>query len=92
MSKVLTKEMYERMCQKSTKNGYTFDKVIQTGVDNPGHPNIMTVGCVAGDGESYETFKEFFDAVISGRHGGKIYDYGQLQKQLSVSVQIWKIS
>ncbi|NWS65130.1 KCRM kinase, partial [Chunga burmeisteri] len=36
----------------------------------PGHPFIMTVGCVAGDEESYEVFKELFDPVIQDRHGG----------------------
>ena len=30
----------------------------------------MTVGCVAGDEESYEVFGDLFDPVISGRHGG----------------------
>lgn len=30
----------------------------------------MTVGCVAGDEESYEVFKELFDPIISDRHGG----------------------
>lgn len=35
-----------------------------------GHPFIMTVGCVAGDEESYEVFKELFDPVIEDRHGG----------------------
>lgn len=30
----------------------------------------MTVGCVAGDEESYEVFKELFDPVIEDRHGG----------------------
>lgn len=37
-----------------TPNGYTLDQCIQTGVDNPGHPFIKTVGMVAGDEESYE--------------------------------------
>lgn len=36
----------------------------------PGHPFIMTVGCVAGDEESYEVFKDLFDPIISDRHGG----------------------
>lgn len=40
------------------------------GVDNPGHPFIMTVGCVAGDEESYETFAELLDKVIDSRHNG----------------------
>ncbi len=30
----------------------------------------MTVGCVAGDEETYGVFSEFFDKVISGRHNG----------------------
>lgn len=30
----------------------------------------MTVGCVAGDEETYEVFKELLDPVIQDRHGG----------------------
>ena len=30
----------------------------------------MTVGCVAGDEESYTQFKDFFDPIIDRRHGG----------------------
>lgn len=30
----------------------------------------MTVGCVAGDEETYEVFKELLDPVIEARHGG----------------------
>lgn len=66
--------MYERLMRLKTSNGFTFDKVIQTGVDNPGHPFIMTVGCVAGDEESYSVFSEFFDVIIDGRHGGYAKD------------------
>lgn len=36
----------------------------------PGHPFIMTVGCVAGDEESYDVFKALFDPIIEDRHGG----------------------
>ena len=50
MAKVLTKEVYEKLRGKSTPSGFTVDDCIQTGVDNPGHPFIMTVGAVAGDG------------------------------------------
>lgn len=35
-----------------------------------GHPFIMTVGCVAGDEESYDVFKALFDPIIQDRHGG----------------------
>lgn len=30
----------------------------------------MTVGCVAGDEESYDTFAELLDKVIDTRHNG----------------------
>ena len=53
-----------------TPSGCPFDRIIQTGVDNPGHPFIMTVGCVAGDEESYEVFADLLDPVIDGRHNG----------------------
>ena len=46
--------MYSKLRDKTTPRGWTLDGCIQTGVDNPGHPFIMTVGCVAGDEESYE--------------------------------------
>lgn len=70
MAKVLTKELYERLRGKETPSGFTVDDCIQTGVDNPGHPYIMTVGCVAGDEETYDVFGDLFDPVIEDRHGG----------------------
>merc|ERR1712215_161518 len=74
MAKVLTKEMYAKYRDVKTPAGYTLDMAIQTGVDNPGHPFIMTVGCVAGDEESYEVFAELLDPVIDDRHGGYAKD------------------
>merc|ERR1712072_697593 len=62
--------IYDRLKNKKTSLGVTFAKCIKTGVDNPGHPMIKTVGMVAGDEESYETFKELFDPVVGARHGG----------------------
>merc|ERR1712025_1110201 len=70
MAKVLTKEMYDKLRDKKTPNGYTLDMAIQTGVDNPGHPFIMTVGAVAGDEESYEVWSDMFDPIIEDRHAG----------------------
>ena len=35
----------------------------------------MTVGCVAGDEESYETFADLLDKVIDKRHNG----YGKVR-------------
>lgn len=70
MSKCLTKEIYAQLRDKTTPGGYTLDQAIQTGVDNPGHPFIMTVGATFGDEESYETFKPLFDKIIEKRHNG----------------------
>jgi len=70
MAKCLSKEMYAELRNRCTPSGYTLDNAIQTGVDNPGHPHIMTVGCTLGDEETYETFKPLFDAVIENRHNG----------------------
>ncbi|XP_015416683.1 PREDICTED: creatine kinase M-type [Myotis davidii] len=70
MAKVLTPDLYKKLRDKETPSGFTLDDVIQTGVDNPGHPFIMTVGCVAGDEESYVVFKDLFDPIIQDRHGG----------------------
>ena len=70
MAKCLNRAMYSKLFSLSTKSGFTIDHVIQTGVDNPGHPFIVTVGCVAGDEESYELFSDLFDPVIESRHNG----------------------
>merc|ERR1712002_1183094 len=66
--------LYEKLKAKTTKLGVNFGHCIKTGVDNPGHPMIKTVGAVAGDEESYELFREFFDPVISDRHNGYAAD------------------
>merc|ERR1719158_298377 len=72
LSDVLKKnpELYDKLKGKTTKNGVGLAKCIKTGVDNPGHPMIKTVGMVAGDEESFEVFKDLFDPVISLRHNG----------------------
>lgn len=54
MASALTPAIYARLRDKVTPNDWTLDQCIQTGVDNPGHPFIKTVGMVAGDEESYE--------------------------------------
>ncbi|NWI15104.1 KCRU kinase, partial [Crypturellus soui] len=70
MASNLTPAIYARLCDKATPNGWTLDQCIQTGVDNPGHPFIKTVGIVAGDEETYEVFSDLFDPVIQERHNG----------------------
>ncbi|KAK1176587.1 creatine kinase S-type, mitochondrial isoform X1 [Acipenser oxyrinchus oxyrinchus] len=70
MATNLTPAIYSRLRDKVTPNNWTLDQCIQTGVDNPGHPFIKTVGMVAGDEESYEIFADIFDPVIKERHNG----------------------
>jgi len=74
MGEKLTKEIYDRLKNKKTKNGITLAMCIKTGVDNPSHPYIKTVGMVACDEESYEVFRELFDPVIAARHNGYAAD------------------
>merc|ERR1711937_95004 len=63
-------DLYKKLKDKKTKLGCTLGHCIKTGIDNPGHPMIKTVGMVAGDDECYELFRELFDPVISARHNG----------------------
>lgn len=63
-------EIYKKYKDVATKGGVTLAKCIKTGIDNPGHPHILTCGIVAGDEESYETFKDLFDIVVEKRNGG----------------------
>jgi creatine kinase len=70
MAETLTPEIYAKLRKRATLGGTTLAEVIKTGVDNPGHPHIKTVGMVACDEDSYEVFAELFDPVISARHGG----------------------
>lgn len=61
--------IYEKYKNVTTKGGVSLAKCIKTGIDNPGHPHILTCGLVAGDEECYETFKDLFDIVVGKRNG-----------------------
>lgn len=63
-------DLYEKYKNVTTAGGVTLAKCIKTGIDNPGHPHIMTCGLVAGDEESFTAFKDLFDIVIEKRNGG----------------------
>eukprot|EP01084_Bolivina_argentea_P071525 130011_1 len=54
-------EVYDQLKDKKTASGVTLADCMKTGVDNPGHPHIKTVGLTAGDEESYELFKPLFE-------------------------------
>lgn len=62
-------EIYEKYKNVTTPGGVTLAKCIKTGIDNKGHPHIMTCGLVAGDEDSYSTFKDLFDIVVGQRNG-----------------------
>jgi len=79
--------LYDKLKGKKTKSGCTLGECIKTGVDNPGHPHIKTVGVVACDEECYDTFAELFEPIISDRHNG----YGINDKQ-PTDMDINKIS
>jgi len=67
-------ELYAKLKNKTTELGVNIGHCIKTGIDNPGHPMIKTVGMVAGDEESFAMFAELFDPVISDRHNGYAAD------------------
>lgn len=64
MAAAMTPAIYAHLRDKATANDWTLDQSIQTGVDNPGHPFIKTVGMVAGDEESYEVGIQILVLVI----------------------------
>jgi len=66
--------LYAQLAGLKTSLGVNLGACIKTGIDNPGHPMIKTVGMVAGDEESYELFAPLFDPVISARHNGYAAD------------------
>merc|ERR1711988_1253662 len=74
MAEHLTPEIYEKLKKRATISGTTLADCIKTGVDNPGHPHIKTVGMVACDEESYSVFRELFNPVTVARQG---YDHTQ---------------
>ncbi len=65
MSKYLTKELYEKLKDRKTKNGFTLKDLINSGVENPD----SGIGIYAGDEESYTLFAPLFDKIIEEYHG-----------------------
>lgn len=60
--------LYSRLRGARTKCGVNLAMCIKTGVDNPGHPMVKSLGLVAGDAESYDVFRELFEPIISTKH------------------------
>eukprot|EP00981_Chlorochromonas_danica_P005393 scaffold1091_cov164-Ochromonas_danica.AAC.16 len=69
MSKVLTKELFEKLKNVKSSKGYSLSNVIMTGVVTP----HLGVGATAGDEECWELFKDLFYPIIKGWHGYDAY-------------------
>jgi len=67
LAKYLTPEVFEKLKDRTTANGYTLAQAINSGVQNPD----SGIGAYVGDEESYTTFKELFDPIIEEYHGFK---------------------
>jgi creatine kinase/arginine kinase len=65
MSKYLTKEVFKKLKDAKTPNGFTLEKAINSGIKNPD----SGIGIYAGDIESYEVFGDIFDNIIQEYHG-----------------------
>ncbi|KAM7419963.1 hypothetical protein PAMA_016867 [Pampus argenteus] len=73
MGQILTPAMYRRQFDRCTHSGVIFDDVIRLGLEEPGDwSGPVSVGCIAGDAQSYILFCDFFDRVIEAYHGHKI--------------------
>merc|ERR1719313_456950 len=79
--------VYNKLKDKKTSTGVTLADCMKTGVDNPGHPHIKTVGLVAGDEESYQVFKELFDPVTIARQ-----NYDHTKKAQPTNMDISQLS
>jgi len=65
MAKYLTKDVFEKLKDVKTSNGFTLEHAINSGIQNPD----SGIGIYAGDVESYELFGALFDDVIKEYHG-----------------------
>ncbi|NOQ29924.1 MAG: arginine kinase [Helicobacteraceae bacterium] len=70
LCKHLTKETFEALKDKKTKNGFTLKEAINSGVVN----SDSGIGVYAGDKESYSTFGLLFDPIIEDYHSFKVED------------------
>ncbi|MCP4113915.1 MAG: arginine kinase [Desulfobacteraceae bacterium] len=61
----LTPALFNDLKGKRTKNEFTLEQAIQSGIQNPD----SSIGIYAGDAESYRTFSKIFDPVIESYHG-----------------------
>ena len=67
MAKYMTPEIYESYWNVETQLGFSFDHLIQSGLDVPQFPNC---GFTAGDEECYDLYSDFIDPIITEKHNG----------------------
>lgn len=65
LRKYLTKDLFNRLKDRKTSNGFTLDQAIRSGVLN----QDSQIGVYAGDAESYDLFSELFEPIIVDYHG-----------------------
>jgi creatine kinase len=65
MSRVLTKELFEKLKNVKSSKGYTLSNAILTGVVTP----HLGVGATAGDEECWDLFKDLYYPIIKEWHG-----------------------
>ncbi|SFV59177.1 Putative ATP:guanido phosphotransferase YacI [hydrothermal vent metagenome] len=73
MCKYLTPEIYTKLREKKTPNGFTLDMAIKSGLSNPD----SSIGIYAGDKESYDIFAPIFNPIIKEYHGFEPNEYHQ---------------
>lgn len=61
----LSEDVFESLKDKQTTHGFTLQKAIHSGVENPD----SSIGVYAGDEETYATFAPLFDPIIEDYHG-----------------------
>ena len=81
MAKTLTQELFDKLKDKKSNLGYTLSNAIQTGVETL----HVGDGCCAGDEDSFTVFKELYNPVIAGWHGG--YDPGTMTDSTGLNDQ-----
>lgn len=65
MCKYLTKDIFNQLKERKTKNNFTLFEAINSGVQN----EDSGIGVYAGDEESYLVFAPLFDPIIKEYHG-----------------------
>ncbi len=65
LCKYLTPEVFEKLKDVRTSNGFTLEQAINSGVKNP----ESSIGVYAGDRDSYTLFSPLLDPIIQDYHG-----------------------